>query len=469
MDGRRPRVVIIGGGFGGLNAARALRRSPVDVTLVDRRNHHLFQPLLYQVATAALSPAEIASPIRGILRKQRNTRVVLGEVVRIGLAEQVVELLDGALLPYDFLVVATGAVDQYFGHPEWAGLAPGLKSVDDATEIRRRFLLAFEAAEQEDEEVTRRALLTTVVIGGGPTGVEMAGAMAEMARHSLVRDFRRIDPSTARIILVEGGDRILPAYAPELSARAEESLRTRGVEVRTGTLVGRIEPDAVYVGEERIETRNVVWAAGISASPLGSALGVATDGIGRVHVDEDLSVPGRPEVFVVGDLANVRDADGEPLPGLAPVAIQQGKATGANIARSVSGAPRVPFRYWDRGTMATIGRGAAIAEIGRLKLHGFIAWLAWIFIHIFFLIGFRNRIAVMLEWAWAYLSWQRGARLITGPIGADLAADESPLGDDEEHVPPEREDAIAVSARRGSSDQRDDRGWMSGDADQAGR
>lgn len=467
MEGRRARVVIVGGGFGGLNAARALRKSPVEVTLVDRRNHHLFQPLLYQVATAALSPAEIASPIRGILRKQRNVSVMLGEVVTIDLDRRQVELSDGTLLPYDYLVLATGAVDQYFGHSDWVELAPGLKTVDDATEIRRRFLLAFEAAEREDSPEARRALLTTVVIGGGPTGVEMAGAMAEMARHSLVRDFRRIDPTTARIILVEGGDRVLPAYAPELSRKAEEALRKRGVEVRTGTLVERIEPDAVYIGDERIETRNVVWAAGIAASPLGSALGVPTDRMGRVVVEEDLSVPGHPEVFVIGDLANARGKEGEPLPGLAPVAIQQGKATGANIARSVAGRPREPFRYWDRGTMATIGRGAAIAEIGRLKLHGFIAWLAWIFIHIFFLIGFRNRVAVMLEWAWAYVSWQRGARLITGPVGRELAPAGAPLGDVEEPVPTERGHAAVVGARPDPGADREERGWMSGDVDQA--
>ncbi len=416
MSARRPKVIIVGGGFGGLKAARALKDAPVDIVLVDRGNHHLFQPLLYQVATAALSPADIASPIRSILRRQANVEVLMGEVVDVLPSAREVALADGARSAYDFLIVATGARDQYFGHPEWLRLAPGLKSIDDATEIRRRFLLAFEAAEREHDAETRRVLLTTVVIGAGPTGVELAGAMAEMARHSLVRDFRRIDPSTARIILLEGSDRVLPAYDPELSRRAEKSLRRLGVEVRTGSIVTRIEADAVHVGDERIETRNVVWAAGIEASPLGALVGGPRDRMGRVIVLPDLSVEGHPEVFVVGDLAHCTTAEGEVLPGIAPVAIQQGTAAGQNIARIVKGHPTIPFRYRDRGTMATIGRGAAVANIFGYRLSGVVAWLAWLFIHIFFLIGFRNRVVVLMEWAWSYLTWQRGARLITGSL-----------------------------------------------------
>ncbi|MEX2582903.1 MAG: NAD(P)/FAD-dependent oxidoreductase [Gemmatimonadota bacterium] len=466
MDGRRPRVVIVGGGFGGLNAARALDGAAVDVTLVDRRNHHLFQPLLYQVATAALSPADIASPIRGVLRKQRNADVVMAEVVGLEAGSRQVVMADGSRLSYDYLIIAAGAVDQYFGHSEWADLAPGLKSIEDATEIRRRFLLAFEAAERESDPDVRRSLLTTVVIGAGPTGVEMAGAMAEMARHSLIKDFRRIDPSTANIVLVEGGDRILPAYPPRLSARAEAALRQRGVEIRKGTLVSRIEPDAVYVGEEKIETRNVVWAAGIAAAPVGALVGAELDEMGRVIVEPDLSIDGHPEIFVVGDLANAKGRDGEPLPGLAPVAIQQGKWVGENILRSVRGEKSAAFRYRDRGTMATIGRGDAIAEVWRLKLHGPIAWLAWIFIHVFFLIGFRNRVAVMLEWAWSYISWQRGARLITGPVGSRLAPRGSALGEPHGRETPEKEDAIAVTEQPPANRQRDEKGWVSGDSDQ---
>jgi NADH:ubiquinone reductase (H+-translocating) len=441
----RPRVVIVGGGFGGINAARALRDAEVDLVVVDRRNHHLFQPLLYQVATAALSPADIASPIRGILRRQRNVEVVLGQVTAIATRERHLEMLDGERIPYDYLVLATGAVDQYFGHPEWARLAPGLKSIEDAVEIRRRFLLAFEAAERELDPEVRRSLLTTVVIGAGPTGVELAGAMAEMARRSFIRDFRRIDPASSRIILVEGTDRVLPAYDGGLSEWAEASLAKRGVEIRKKSLVNRIEADAVYVGDERIETRNVIWTAGVAASPLAATLGAELDRMGRVIVEPDLSVPSLPEVFVIGDLAHFEDRNGTPLPGLAPVAIQQGRAAGRNIASQLAGKPTRPFRYRDKGTMATIGRGAAIAEIGRLKLSGFIAWVAWIFVHVFFLIGFRNRIAVMLQWAWAYVTWQRGARLITGPVGPELNPPREPLGESGDRKTPERADAVQVA------------------------
>jgi NADH:ubiquinone reductase (H+-translocating) len=468
MEGFEPRVVVIGGGFGGLDAARALAGAPVEILLIDRRNHHLFQPLLYQVATAALSPADIASPIRSVLRKQRNTDVLLGEVIDIDLGSREVELAEGSRIRYDYLVVATGAVDQYFSHPEWSRVAPGLKSIDDALEIRRRFLLAFEAAERASLPADRRALLTTVVIGAGPTGVELAGAMAEMARHSLVRDFRRIDPATARVVLLEGGDRVLPAYAPDLSAKAERALRAKGVEVRTNSIVTRIEADAVYVGEERISTRNVVWAAGVAASPMGKQLGVDLDRIGRVPVGRDLSLPGFPEVFVVGDLALVKDGEGTPLPGLAPVAMQQGRAAAHNIVRSLEGRPREDFVYRDRGSMATIGRGAAIAEIRGLKLSGVIAWLAWLFIHVFFLIGFRNRIAVMLEWAWAYLTWQRGARLITGPVRADLAPSSEPADGADRADRDDRDDAIHASRNPPSRPRAaDGKGWMSGDRDQA--
>lgn len=439
-----PRVVVVGGGFGGLEAARALSRVPVRVTLVDRRNHHVFQPLLYQVATAALSPADIASPIRQVLRRQRRVEVVMAEVAGIDVPRRLVRLEDGTEVPYDFLVVATGAVDKYFGHDEWARFAPGLKTVEDALEIRRRFLLAFEAAEREDDPEARRALLTTVVVGAGATGVELAGAMAEMARHSLLKDFRRIDPSTARIVLLEGGDRVLPGYDAALSARAEEDLRRRGVEVRTGAMASRIDAESVWIGEERIPARMVVWAAGVKASPLGAELGVELDRMGRVEVEPDLTLPGHPEVFVIGDLAAVRGDDGEPLPGLAPVAQQEGRWVAKNIAHSVARQPRQPFRYSDRGRMATIGRGAAVAEIGGLKLRGVLAWLSWLFVHILFLVGFRNRVMVMLQWAWSYLTWQRGARLITGEVGATLDPPGEPLGEPSGRTRGERGAGVAV-------------------------
>ncbi|HEV2149774.1 MAG TPA: NAD(P)/FAD-dependent oxidoreductase, partial [Longimicrobiaceae bacterium] len=423
-----PHVVIVGGGFGGLRAAKELRRAPVRITLIDRRNHHLFQPLLYQVATAALSPADIASPIRGILHRQRNTAVLLAEVTGFDLEARRVLLGDGGTVAYDFLVVASGATHHYFGHPEWEPIAPGLKTIEDATEIRRRFLLAFEAAEQEPDPEERRALLTFVVVGAGPTGVELAGAMAEIARHSLVRDFRRIDPSTARIILLEGGPRVLAAYDPGLSDDAERALRELGVEVRTGAIVTRVEADAVCVGEERIPARNVVWAAGVTASPLGRALGVPTDRVGRVQVEPDLSIPGHPEVFVIGDLAHLAGPDGEPLPGVAPVAMQQGRFVAGNLRRILRGEPRARFRYTNKGNLATIGRRRAILELGELKLFGWLAWILWLFVHVFYLIGFRNRVSVFLQWAWSYVTWARGARLITGDVGPELAPPGQPLG-----------------------------------------
>ena len=377
-------------------------------------------------------------------------------------------LPDDDRIAYDFLIIATGATHAYFGHPEWEPLAPGLKTIEDATEIRRRFLLAFEAAEQETDPQKRNALLTFVVVGAGPTGVEMAGAMAEIARHSLTRDFRRIDPSAARILLLEGGPRVLAAYDPELSAKAETALRRMGVEVRTDSIVTGIEADAVYVGEERIPTRNVVWAAGVTASPLGECLAAPTDRVGRVEVLPDLSVPEYPEIFVIGDLAALKDEDGKLLPGVAQVAKQQGKAAGRNLIRTIRGEPRNAFHYQDRGNMATIGRRAAVLESGRFKMFGWFAWVAWLIIHVFFLIGFQNRLVVMLQWAWSYITWQRGARLITGELGPELAPSDAPLGS----VPPgpDREQREAAAAERAGQTAPADaaaKGWMVADRDQA--
>jgi NADH:ubiquinone reductase (H+-translocating) len=421
-------VVIIGGGFGGLYAARALRRSDLHLTVIDRRNHHLFQPLLYQVANAVLSPADIAAPIRHILRHQANTRVLLGEVTDVDAGAREVVLADDRRIRYDYLIVATGATHAYFGKPEWERVAPGLKTIEDATELRRRYLLAFEAAEQEVDPDVLRALLTFVVIGGGPTGVEMAGSMIETARRALGREFRHIDPRLARVILLEGGPRVLSSYDPSLSAVAERALRGLGVDVRTGSIVTRIEADAVYVGEERIPTRHVMWAAGVMASPLGGVLDAPTDRVGRVMVEPDLSVPRRPEVFVVGDLAALAGEDGEMLPGIAPVAMQQGRAAARNVARLAAGTPTVRFRYSDKGSMATIGRWRAVAEVFGRRLHGPIAWLAWLFIHILYLSGFRNRLIVFVQWAWSFLTWQRAARLITGRLGPVIAPPGEPLG-----------------------------------------
>jgi len=410
-----PHVVIVGGGFGGLYAARALARAPVRVTLIDRRNHHLFQPLLYQVATAALSPGDIASPIRGILGRQKNISVLLAEATAIDTAGRRVVLADGEI-PYDHLIVATGATHSYFGHDEWAEFAPGLKSIEDALWIRRRILLAFERAEREQDPVAESALLTLVIVGGGPTGVELAGAIAEISRHALARDFRTIDPTKARVLLLEASDRILGTFPPKLSARAERDLQAIGVEVRTGARVTAITADAVHLDEETIPSRTVLWAAGVAASPLAASLGVPLDRAGRVIVEPDLSIPGHPEVFVIGDLSVFLHQTGKPLPGVAPVAIQQGRSAAGTIRRSIARQSRRPFRYFDKGSMATIGRAAGICWRGTLQFGGFLGWLAWLFIHIFFLIGFRNRIVVMFEWAWAYVTYQRGARLITGAI-----------------------------------------------------
>jgi NADH dehydrogenase len=409
-----PHVVILGAGFGGLHAARALRHAPVRVTIVDRRNHHLFQPLLYQVATAALSPGDIAYPVRAILRRQKNARVLLGNVRSVDPGRREVVLADRALR-YDYLVVALGARHAYFGHAEWEKRAPGLKSLEDALEIRRRLLLAFEKAEWESDEATRRKLLTFVIVGGGPTGVELAGATAEIARGVLSEDFRAIDPREARVVLIEAGPRILPSFAEKLSGKAQQSLERLRVEVRTGVAVTDIEDHAVVLGAERLPAATVLWAAGVAASPVARSLGGPLDRPGRVIVNPDLTVPGQPDVFVIGDLAAFRQPDGSLLPGVSPVAMQQGRRAARNILRAMAGRPSETFRYVDKGSMAVIGRAAAVAELpGRILLWGYPAWLAWCFVHIFFLIGFRNRFVVMFEWAWAYFTWQRGARLITG-------------------------------------------------------
>ncbi|MGH2560233.1 MAG: NAD(P)/FAD-dependent oxidoreductase [Thermomicrobiales bacterium] len=418
----RPHVVIVGGGFGGLNAARALKDAPVEVTVVDRRNHHLFQPLLYQVATASLSPADIASPIRSVLRKQKNVKVLLAEARAVDVERREVVLDHGGRLEYDYLILAAGARrSSYFGHDEWEEFAPGLKTLEDALAIRRRILLSFEEAERAEDEATRQRLLTFVVVGGGPTGAELAGAIGEIARYSLARDFDTIDPRTARIYLLEAGPRVMPMYPEKLAAKAEEFLMELGVTVRTGAMVTAVEPDGVRLGEERIAANTMIWAAGVTAASIGKTLGVEVDRSGRVAVQSDLTIPGHPEVFVVGDLAAMSGKDGTPLPGMAPVALQQGRHAAANIVHAIAGEPMAAFQYKDRGTLATIGRNRAIADIGPAKLSGFIAWMAWLFIHIINLIGFRNRAVVMVHWLWSYLTFQRGARLITGPSPTDEA------------------------------------------------
>jgi NADH:ubiquinone reductase (H+-translocating) len=407
-----PRVVIVGAGFAGLNAARALAGAPVQVVVVDRRNHHLFQPLLYQVATAALSPGDIAAPIRHILRAQRNAEVVLADVERVDTEARALHLDDGTRLAYDFLVIATGATHSYFGHPEWAPFAPGLKTLEDALEIRRRVLTAYERAEREPDAETRRALLTFVVVGGGPTGVELAGALAEIARYTLASDFRHISPESARVVLVEAAPRVLPPYSERLSGAARSQLERIGVEVRTGAQVTGIDAGGVDVAGERIPSRTVLWGAGVAASPLARTLGVPLDRSGRVEVRPDLSIPGHPEVFVAGDLARIVQ-DGAPVPGIAPAAIQQGRRAARNALRRARGRATLPFRYRDKGQLATIGRAAAVGVVKGHELTGLPAWLAWLGVHIAFLIGFRNRVAVLLEWAWSYATFKRDARLIT--------------------------------------------------------
>jgi NADH dehydrogenase len=431
MDGKaRPRVVIVGAGFGGLNAARALARAPVEITIVDRKNHHTFQPLLYQVATAGLSPGEIAAPIRSIFRSHRNIEVLMAEVTGFDLDRRIVQAVEGDIA-YDYLIVAAGASHAYFGHDEWEPLAPGLKTIEDALEIRRRLLLAFELAERQTAAGDSATPLNFVVVGAGPTGVELAGTLAEICRHALAHDFRSIDPTRAHILLLEGGPQVLAAYPKDLSGSAREQLRRLGVEVRTSTTVTQIEPGAVHFGDTRLPAAAVLWAAGVAASPLGKKLGVPVDRAGRAQVLPDLSIPHHPEVFVIGDLAAVKDEQGKMLPGLAPVAIQQGRFVAKVIRREVelslgpqflsrsaagngNADSRPRFHYRDKGSLATIGRAAAVAEFGRIHISGFVAWLAWLFVHIFFLIGFRNRLLVLIQWAWSYVTYERSARLITG-------------------------------------------------------
>lgn len=413
----RPQVVIIGGGFGGLNAAKAFRRAAVDVTVLDRKNHHVFQPLLYQVAAAALSPSDIASPIRWILRRQSNVRVWLSEASRIDTAARVVHLKDDpGTIPYDHLIVAAGVTHSYFGHDDWRPHAPGLKTLEDALEIRAKVLRAFELAEIERDPVEQRRLLTFVVVGGGPTGVELAGALAEISRHALVNDFRTIDPETARIILVEGGPAVLQTYPEPLPAFARKALELKGVAVWTGSAVSKIEAGVVHVGGDAIQAGTILWAAGVAASPLGASLGLAAEHVdraGRVRVNSDLTIPGCDNVYVIGDLAAFTSADGKVLPGVAQVAMQQGAHAARNIQASIAGTPRTPFVYRFYGNMATIGRNSAIGDFGWMRLKGYPAWLAWLFIHVVQLIGFRNRLSVLLQWAASYMTYQRSVRLIT--------------------------------------------------------
>jgi NADH dehydrogenase len=413
-------IVIIGGGFGGLDAARALDDASVRVTLLDRHNYHLFQPLLYQVATASLSPGDIASPIRWVLRHQQNVEVLLAEARTIDPSGHRV-ILDRGEMSFDFLIVAAGAAHAYFGHPEWEVNAPGLKTLDDALEIRRRVLLAFEAAERESDPELQRQLLTFVIVGGGPTGVELAGALAEIARQTLRQDFRRIRPESSRILLVEGGPEVLPTFPARLQRAAHESLVRLGVEVRTGSMVTGVDAEGVTwqagsagdVKKLRVAARTVLWAAGVAASPLATSLGVPLDRAGRVLVDPTLTIPGCAEILVVGDLCAFNQ-DGKPLPGVAQVAKQEGKHAAGNILRAIRGSAMTPFRYRDLGNLATIGRGSAVADFGRVKASGLLAWLIWLFVHIFWLIGFRNRLVVLGEWAWAFFTFQRRIRLITG-------------------------------------------------------
>lgn len=421
----KARVVIVGAGFGGLNAARALGKAGLQITVIDRKNFHTFQPLLYQVATAGLSPGEIAAPIRSILRSHKNVEVLMGEVTGFDLDRRIVQTPD-ADIPFDYLIIAAGATHSYFGHEDWEPLAPGLKTIEDALEIRRRVLLAFELAERQAAAGESELPLNFVVVGGGPTGVELAGTLAEISRHALAHEFRSIDPRRTHILLIEGGPRVLPTYPEDLSRSAEEQLRGLGVEVRTSAMVTQVEPGAVDIGETRLPATVVLWAAGVAASPLGKKLGAPVDRAGRVPVQADLSLAGHPEVFVIGDLAAAKDEQGKMLPGVAPVAIQEGKfvaklireeveRTGSN--RNLQGGSvdsRPAFHYWDKGSLATIGRAAAVAQFGRIHISGFIAWLSWLFVHILFLIGFRNRLLVFIQWAWSYVTYERGARLITG-------------------------------------------------------
>jgi NADH dehydrogenase len=431
--GEKQRVVIVGAGFGGLSLAKGLARTSYDVTLIDRHNYHLFQPLLYQVATAALSPADIAAPVRAILRDQSNAAVMLANVSGVDVAAKEV-IAEGRRVPYDILVLATGAQHAYFGHDDWASFAPGLKTIDDATYLRRSILLAFERAEAETDAAERARLLTFVVIGGGATGVEMAGAIAELAKWALAADFRNIDPRSARIILVEGGPRLLPALHPSLSEKALASLQKLGVEVHLNAMVTACSDEDVAIGPERIATRTIMWAAGVEASPAAAWLGVPSDRAGRVKVAADLSVPERPDVFAIGDTALALDAGGKPLPGVAPVAKQQGEYLAKLLVARASGKTLPPFRYRDFGSLATIGRKHAVIDFGKVRLSGFVAWVLWSFAHIYFLIGFRRRAIVALHWAWSYLTFQRGTRLITGLTGSRTGANTDEEGSRGTHL-----------------------------------
>jgi len=413
-------VLIVGGGFGGLFAAREFKGRPVDVTIVDRRNHHVFQPLLYQVATAALSPGDIASPIRWILRRQRNVEVLLGDVVRIDTAARTAYLSDGTTLSYDYAIVSAGATHAYFGHDDWRPFAPGLKTLEDALDMRRRVLLAFERAERETEPERRTAELTFVIVGAGPTGVELAGALAEISRLSLAKDFRHFDPGSARILLIEAGPSVLATFPEALREAARRDLIRLGVDVRLNTMVTKVGPGFVEAGGARIEAETILWAAGVAAAPLGRTLGAPIDRAGRVQINPDLTIPGHPEVFVIGDLATLAGADGKPLPGVAQVAIQMGAHAAHNILGAIAGKPLRPFKYRDLGNLATIGRASAVGDFHWIRVKGVIGWLIWLFVHIFNLIGFRNRMLVMVQWAWAYLTYQRAVRLITfGPSSSD--------------------------------------------------
>jgi NADH dehydrogenase len=409
---RKPRVIIIGAGFGGLEAAKKLACKDVQVTVIDRTNYHLFQPLLYQVATAALSPADIAAPVRAVLSKCKNVEVILAEVESVDVEAKKVKTVD-LEFDYDYLILATGARHSYFGHNEWEKLAPGLKSLEDAIELRRRILMAFEYAEKITDEAARRAAMNFVIIGGGPTGVEMAGAIAEISRHTLAKNFRHIDPSQARVILIEGEPRLLAAYPEDLSESARKQLVDLGVEVRTSTRATNLTEAGVQIGDEFIPCRVKIWAAGNNASFVGKTLGVPVDRVSRVIVNEDLTIPGHSEVQVIGDLANFPHQTGEPLPGISPVAMQQGRHAARNVLAKIKGRKPQRFRYWDKGTMATIGRNKAVADLKFMHLSGLPAWLAWLFVHIVFLVGFRNRLLVLIQWAWAYLTFDKGARLIT--------------------------------------------------------
>jgi len=413
-----PRVVIVGAGFGGLEAAKKLACEKIQLIVIDRTNYHLFQPLLYQVATAALSPADIAAPVRAILHKCKNVEVMLAEVQSVDVNKRMVQAGD-LHLSYDYLILATGARHSYFGHPEWERLAPGLKSLEDAVEIRRRILLAFEYAEKISDPTTRAAAMTFVIVGGGPTGVEIAGAIAEIARYTLARDFRHIDPSSARVVLIESEPQVLAAFPEDLRVSAMKQLRDLGVEIRTGVRATDLTEDGLKVGNEFIPCRVKIWAAGNNASFVGKSLGVAVDGVGRVVVQEDLTIPGHPEVQVIGDLANFTGKDGNPLPGVSPVAMQQGRHAARNILGMIEGRKPQRFWYFDKGSMATIGRNKAVADLHLLHLSGLSAWVAWLFVHILFLVGFRNRVVVLFQWAWAYLTFNKGARLITRNFQAE--------------------------------------------------